>query len=363
MATYQELFASTTLMQMVEKIKTGIPPVIPDAFMRVTGAVRRDLVEWAAIQGTRATPQLSGYNAPAQRKTGSVYEKHSATCLHMKTSFVHSVNDLLGNTLNPATNDVDAIGESKITNELRQMLAECTNMRHTAVGSLLALGHIYADVEGNMLPSASGAIYDVNAGIGANNLNQINGIIAVDWDIVTAPIIEDIGAIKRAALQTTGYPLVHAFYGSDIPTWIAINDYAKEYLYRNAAMNDAYMTSGAIPPGFAGMQWHDMSSLFFVDQDGTVQTVWPTDVITFTPEPNPSWYGFIEGSYAIPTSLAMATDMLALLNNTRIVQGQFSFAQATAEGGVLRVEQFVGDTIMPTLLNPDAVFIADVKAT
>ena len=203
----------------------------------------------------------------------------------------------------------------------------------------------------------------VDFAVPAANQGQLNwdgngDIIDASWATAGTDIIGHMNKVQIAARLTTGYPIARAFYGGAILDYLLTNTKLKEFLNRNPAIQGS-LVAGAIPDGLFGLKWAPIGQAFFQDQNGANQLWFGDDHIVFTPEPAPDWFEWVEGSYQIPTQLGgVYAGGLDAANAFAKVYGMFSFA--SVESDPAGIKHNCGDTMLPVLKVPRAIWIADV---
>jgi hypothetical protein len=246
------------------------------------------------------------------------------------------------------------------------------NLRVAAVFSLLANGQIYFDGNGELLPTATGAVYTVDMQIPSGNKNQLNvlgkgNILTASWATTSTSILTQIKALKRAARKLTGYPLKNAFYGANVLPYIVNNTELSSYMKRNIAFQEA-LKNDELPAGFLGLDWHPVDEAFFSTNatntgatldGGTPTELFGPDLVTFTPDVNPEWYELVEGTYPVPTSVDEGQTADELIAEVMTVAGMFAYAYVTKDP--VTVKEVAGDTVLPLIKVPSAVFLATVK--
>jgi len=356
MATLEQVLGYDNLTQLAVSIRGGLPKPLPASLYSVTKRVSGNLAKYRKVSGTREVARMVQYGSPSKAAQQKGVTEETVRLLHSSEHVWHDPYTLIA--LQQLDNAAQQkLGQQEIARQTREFATRFTNLRTTAIASAFALGAIYFDSDGNLLPSSSGATYTVDMGIPAANKNQIGGIIGASWATSTTDIAGDIQAIKRKALQTTGYPLRYAIYGLNVLNYLLGNDTIKELIPRSAAYNESAL-AGAIKNGFMGLDWIDGSNAFFVDSSGSVQQLVGDDTVIFLPEPSPDWYELIEGSVPIPSSINVSSDATTALRNITEVYGMFSYA--TVKDDPTGIKQVAGDTFLPVIKVPSAVFIADV---
>lgn len=362
MPTLSQVLGGKNATGVIQGIKSGIPTVVPEAFLRQSSrTVHGKLISWFEVDGRRETARLVQYGSPAKRRELQGVTERSATALHTFEKQPMNALELL-RLINPATGELDPMGVSEVQRQTREFKALFSNLRIAAVQFALCKGVIHFDAEGNLLPSSSGAAVSVDFNIPAGNKAQLDvfgggDIIDASWATGSTKIIQHIKEIKKASLKKTGYAIKHAFYGSNIPSYLANNTEAKEYLVRNPQANQTFIDSGEVPAGLGGLTWHPLDEAFYVDADGTVQPMIGDDEIAFVPEPSEDWYELIPGSYAVPTTVDIAGDANSALSSLTEQYGMFSYGKVTHDPP--SIEQYAGDTFLPLIKVPGAVFLAD----
>ena len=369
--TFEELLGGRTLTEAIRTTRSGIPNPLPPAFFANPRNVQGNTSSYRKFSGRRETARIVQYGSPAVARDQVGFDEVPIKLLHSFEFQDHSLVkfenmarlDGQGGLSGP---DADA-ARSMFAEQTREFKQLFTNLRIASTVQALALGAVYFDGSGNLLPSSSGAVTTIDYSIPAGNQSQLDvlgdgDIISADWDEAGTDIATQIINLKDAAVRLTGYPIMHAFYGSAVPGYLANNTEMASYLTGNPQLALQRSQGVEIPNGTLGLQWHPMHTSFFVDSADTNQLLWASDKVVFTPEPDGTWWEVQQGSYVIPRGLGAVTpEATAMLQNVMRVFGQFGYATLT--DNPLAIRQYAGDTFLPIIKNPSAVFIADVKAT
>ncbi len=360
--TLQQVLGSRNLTGVIQGVKGGVPAdLLPPAFMRPTRRVEGDHCVYKKIEGTRKTARLIQYGAPSKRRAQSGVTEVPVKLMHSAEHQFHEPSTLL-NLLSP-NGAKQKLGQAEISRQVKDFKQIYTNLRMCAIYSIFRFGAIYFDGDGNLLPTSSSAVTTIDLQIPAGNKGQLDAlgagaIIAASWATAGTAIHTQIKNLRVAARKLTGYPLVHAFYGTSILDYFLGNTKLKELLNRNQNFQAA-TAGGDIPNGLLGFQWHPISEAFFEDNDGTNQDWFGTDTVVFTPEPSPEWWEVIEGSYPVPTDIGRVSgDASSALGQVMEVNGMFSYA--TVESDPVTIKHVAGDTFLPIPKVPKAMFLADV---
>lgn len=362
--TLDQIIGGVNLTGVIQQTTTGIPDVFPAGFYASRQAVDGDTGEYTRVSGTRATARIAAYGSPSQTRELKDIAKVPVKLIHTIES-IHHKPHVLTNLLNYNDLSRQQLGIAEVTRQTRQFKQLFDNLRVAALTSMLFTGSINFDGAGNLLPSSSGAKLSVSYGVPAGNTLQLNAlgagnILDATWDSAGTNIATQLTNLKKAAQRLTGYPLAHAFYGQNVLDYLLNNTKFKEIMKFNTQANNQTL-AGDVPQGLLGLQWHAAYEAFFEDQTGTNQDLVGGDQVLFTPEPSMDWIDWLEGTYPVPTSVgAIAADGAAsALNNVSVATGMFSYGQVISDP--VTVKHVAGDTFLPVLKVPKAVFIATVK--
>lgn len=360
-ADIRSVLSYRNLTGLIQNPKGGIPTTLPPAFMNTTRRVEGDSATYTRIRGTRKTARMVMYGNPSMRREMQGIEEVPVKLMHEHEHIMHPAHVLvaLRNYNDPQMQDRGKEYIAHATADFRQLFL---NSRIAAIHSVLGQGAIYYDEEGNLLPDSSGAQVTIDYGVPDGNQGTCdwdgNGaIIGASWATAGTDIIGDIQEFKMASVRLTGYPLEYAFYGANVLGYLMGNT-AIQNIYAGDPSLAAAFGRREIPDGFLGLKWRPVHESFFVDQDGNYQSFFRDDYVTFTPAPDRSWWEVLEGSYLVPNDLgsvsALGTDVVNRLSR---VHGMFSCAKVMDDPA--SIKQNFGDTFLPTLKVPGAIFIAD----
>ncbi len=355
-----QILGAKNLSGVIQTVKGGLAEdLLPPAFLTPNRTVEGNHCTYRKVAGTRKTARIVQYGSPSQQRNLSGVSEVAATLLHTAENIQHDPN-VLQNLLAIENETRQKLGQQEVARKTGEFKQLFLNLRVAAVFSLLANGIIWFNGDGELLPSSSGAVTTVDFGVPAANKNQLGGIIAASWATAGTPIHTHIAALRKYARKATGYRLDYAFYGEDILGYLWANTVLKEIINRFPAFQAAF-SAGRVPNGLLDLNWVPIAEAFFNDKDGTNQDFFGGDAVVFTPTPSVDWFEFIEGTYATPSNLGtVSSDGVAAIGQVSVQQGMFSYAHLTADP--VGIKQIAGDTFLPVLKVPEAIFIADVVA-
>lgn len=353
----EQVLGYVALTGLIQRIKSGIPNPLPEKFMTMTKDVIGDSGRYTQVTGQRKVARSVRYGAAALNRTLKDVAYRDAKLVHGFEQ--QNLPPLILQRLRQYDNyDLQRMGMLEVARQTKEFVQLFINKRVAASLFALSLGHIYSDINGELLPSSAGAVEDADFGMSANNQNQLNGIIAASWALSNTDIPSHIRNIKLQALKSTGYEIKYALYGINVPSYLTQNDYVIDYLARNPAMQTKFLESADVPSGLFGLQWIPVYLSFFEDQNDTNQTIVSGDTVIFTPEISDDWWEILQGSYTVPTTINIVADAAAAANSLKIVYGMAGYSQVTPNPP--GIASFYLDTFLPTLKIPDAIFQADV---
>lgn len=359
--TLNEILGGRNLSGLIQAVKPGIPTPIPESFFSSSQMKSGDTAEWQEVDGTRKLALQVHYGSPAKTMVNlEGVRKRTAQMVHTFHDLPIDLPTLM--MLEDENGARQKMGLQEVIRQTTIFNTRFDNLRNGTMLSTLSDGKILFDAQGNFVEPGGSASLTVDFGVPAGNRDQLDvfgsgAIIGTTWATDTTDIAGDIRNIRKSAVQLTGYPLAHAFYGENILEYIFSNTILKEAINRSQKGQDG-MLADELPDPFLNLQWHPMNEAFFVNQSGDVKELWGGDKIVFTPEPSAEWLDTIEGSYPVPTGMTVAPDAVSAHSAFTETFGRFSYA--IQELNPPGVRQFAGDTFLPMLKVPKAIFIADV---
>ncbi len=363
----EQIIGYVNLLGLIERIKMGVPNPLPGEFFSLKQDTVGDSGKYTRVTGTRTVAQLVMANAPAKRVALKGIEDVPVKLMSTFEEIFLDPNVLL--MLRAYDEYTRNKGKQEVARQTKNFVQRFMNLRIAAACGVLANGKLWFDSSFNLQPTSSSAAITIDYAMGANNQNQLNGIIDVSWADNTANIPKQLANLQEQSLQLTGYEIETCFYGRNVPTYISQNDYTEEYMARHQEMRSEFLTGmngkklgGAVPQGLFGIKnWVPVNTAFFEDSAGTNQTIFGADAAIFTPAVDGTmqeWWETIEGSTLVPTTINIVADAMAALNSFKEVQGMYAYGKPNDNpvGIVMRA----GDRFLPALKVPDVVFQAVV---
>jgi hypothetical protein len=348
-----EILGGKALTGTIQKIQTGLPDLLPQSFKTITDRIAGNKATLIPVYGNRAIARTAQYGAPASRVQGMPMGEIGLTMLHAFEEYAHNPL-LLQNLLGMNGEAAQAYSVEEVDRQSLNFANRFDNLRISCNYSVLALGHIYLDGPGNVLPSSTGNVTDLNYLVPSDQTAQLGGLIGTSWATSTTDILGHLIAIKKRHIQRTGRPLKYAFYGSSVPGYIAGNGSIQWLLRGSPALAEKLYATGEIPDGLAGLTWVPMYSAYIpsatADPTDVAQTGktdwWGASQVTFAPEPSRAWWRQYEGSYLVPRDVgAISGDPVAAAKNLDIAYGRFAYSKVT--DNPVGVKQYAGDTFIP----------------
>lgn len=356
-ASLEALFSYRNISKAFEKVKTGIPDVLPSAFSTIKEQVYGNETTATTFYGERRLVKRIEYGSPtiamSKRPIGQQSIILSQFGGHIKFEQelllrLRGFSDLLA-----MEKAKDVIARGVADHKKRFENNRIAHMIH-----MLSFGALWYSSAGALQTSSSGAVATQDFGVPAGNQNQVSGIVDASWATTTTNIFMHFEGIKQRAAQLTGFPLKHAFYGKNIPQYIYKNDSLKHYFQFNPTYYQALANNpGVIPNGFMDLEWHPMRDAHYYDDDDTVVNPWDADRLTLTPEITEDVYTLYEGSILVPKSIGIQPNIDAALGNAELLYGMGGYTVMTNDPFSIKCPMI--DTMSPWWKNGNTMFIVD----
>jgi hypothetical protein len=364
--TLQDILGGPNLCGVIRGTATGIPSVFPESFYQVDKTVDRDTGQYTRVYGTRTVARIAAYGAPSQQRQLKGVEAVPVKLIHSVESILLNTTDYL-NLLQYDDTAAQTRGIQEVTRQVREFRANFDNLRVAALTQMLFQGAIYWDGNGNLLPNSTGAKTVATFSVPSGNTGQLDPLttgtplIDVSWDNAASDIDKQLLNLRQIATRLTGYPLKYAFYGKNVPTYLTNNTKLQNYFVRNSGDNTQYLSTAEVPSPLLGLQWLPAYDAFFEDATGTLQGLVGDDQVVFTPEPSVDWIGWLEGTYPVPTNVGSVNmdATQSLRQNVTTAAGMFAYGVLSTDP--VTVKMVAGDTFLPVLKVPKAIFQATVK--
>jgi hypothetical protein len=358
MADLESVLGVDNLVGVMQSVKSNLPRVLPDEYYEINRTVEGDMIGFDDDRATRKTMPITGRDSPAREFVVDGLRQKYARALTMKGRLRLKPTDV-ENIRAPGGTTRERRGLSEVRRVSGKANDRLENTRIAATHMMLIGGGvIYYDNDGNLLPDSTGAINSVDAGVPAENQDQLNGIIDVSWDDPTADIASQMRNLHTQAETATGYKLRTACYGANIMGYLCANNCVENILQSHAPLAAAF-SNIEIPDGFLGFStWVSGASAFWVDSEDTVHYELGPDQIAFLPEAG-QFHENVEGSYPVPNGDGVFPSIVEATASFVDVTGKFAYAWTEKDpSGVAGV---YGDTYLPFLKVANSVYIATVK--
>lgn len=358
----KDVLGAPQLIGSFETVKTGIPDVFPPEFYNVDNNVEGDKGSYFQVQGQRQLAEIAAYGSPSTTTQMKGVTEIPVILLHVVKNLSLPMTKFMGLIKKDSAGSnllIDEKGVQEISRHIKNSVQLVRNLKIALLTQLLTLGNNYFDAQGRMLPSSSGAKTTAPSGIASANIGNLTSVLSgsTAWNNPAADIEDQLVQLSQLAMDNSGYDLTYAFYGRNIPKYLAGNPKMAAYLARNPGANDRYLKNSGIAP-IGNLTWLPgyTSSFRTQNADGTETTnrLIGDDDIVFTPAPSSSWLGWINGSYPVPKTIDVARDGMDVLSNVDVVYGDFMYAQVMTDP--VSIKLVYGTTTIPSVKVPTAVY-------
>jgi hypothetical protein len=364
MYSVQDILSWVPLTEAVEVQKTGIPKVLPPEFWSTTEQVSGNKARLIEFSGTRKTARVTPYGAPAKQAEKVSLSDRGIILLTSReeVAFRDELVKIFREWEDYKPQQMFAMRE--LAHQGEQFRQRFENLEIAAVTQTVAnAGILYFDIDGNLLPTSSGAVLTVDQGVPSGNKDQLDvfgggDIIDVTWSNTAANIAKQTFNLQAAAVKKTGYPLKYAIYGANIPGYMSANDSLKYFWARNQQYNQEYLEKNLVPEKFLDLIWVPANQAFYDDASDATQTIFPADGVTFTPEINKATYTLYRGSELVPNQFGPVSDTMAALKSMTEVFGRGRYAKL--KDNPVEIIDIAFTHFLARLKVPASYFFADV---
>lgn len=245
-------------------------------------------------------------------------------------------------------------GRTEVARINKKFAARHRLLKELIIAKSLATGVVYADANGKVLETSSGADIAADLGVPANNQGNLNGLItalfsAEDTDIPS--ILESI--VDQANQNQVPVPTDIWVHQINLK-YLRNNDYFADWAVENPDYS-ARVLRGEALTDLWGFNWHFLTG-YYTASDGTQKPIIPKTKAILTPPPGDSWKTAVNGPTIVPTQFGPASDAESALDLTELVYGEYAFA--SVEPNPTRVTGFMGDNFGFGFAEPGAVWQA-----
>jgi hypothetical protein len=355
-----DFFAGQRLTQVAQSaaIRRGVPRTLPAALWTPSSSrPSSDQVEYIQYSGNRQGAKLVNRLSPAKAVNMPGATRKFATAVTVKEKWpidVTFIDALKSNTPSVAEN-----ARRELVKRMADFDSRAEITRTNVVASAFATGKIWANADGDVLPTSVGAALTIDFGIPVGNNLTKNGAGGTynigDWSAAGTTISLSLRKLRKANLKANNYPLTTILYGENIPEYLAANTTLKEYFARHQGYRDVLVQENVIPNGTLGWNWKPVETQYMVDANGASQEWFDANFVGIMPDVESDWYEFVEGGNLVPSgTAAMGMSIDQMLSLCQIVNGKFSYAEFT--GDPIAINQIQGDCFLCLIKVPGTYY-------
>ena len=321
-----------TELAAAEAIKRGLPWTLPDELMEPDAEKPVGMeVQYDSITGNRQLAQLVSHLDPSRRQQVPGVTRKFATALGSKEHFFIDSERLLALKSNLPV--IAQRARRYIVNDMANFRSRQDNLKLSLVTSVFANQlKIFYDVNGNVLPTSSGAYNTVDFLMPAGNIltktSTIgnSSVVVGDWSASTTDIPNTMRTLRQQNLQANNYSLGTVLYGKSIPSYFAANTEMQTFMSRQPKLNEEFMETNEVPAGLLDYEWKPVADAYFVDAGGTVRQWFPDNKIVVFPAVSPDWYGYVEAGTLVPRTFGqIGQDPDQMIDQCFVANGNFSY--------------------------------------
>ena len=363
-ATLMDFLAGDALTELARAYsnRPGLVRPLPAAFY-TPGPTKPvgTTVKYRVVTGSRESARVRNSNSPSANVQGVETAEKKVVALGSRENY--TIDHEVIQALQWPGDLVRARAAAEVNEQIENFVGRFVSLRTNAVHSALLRGKIDIATTGLIQTSTSSPSRTIDYGVPTGNqLTAAGGgsTYAIgDWSSAATDIPGAIREFKRYMSKTYGFTVTTAYYGVDVPGFLAKNTLFKEYLSRNPMFRDQFVSTGMIPDGVLGLKWVDVGDATSVT-DGTGTSFAADNFLAFSPNPgDTSWYEFVECGLAAPTGLASESQIQQAMLSPEglgaafpIKYGVHSYSLMNADP--ISAKLIVGDYTAPIIKAPNA---------
>lgn len=356
MSRFNQLFGTNLLSTQITNPSGGLQAGFPTGFLSVTKPVNGNVTSWTVVGDTRDTGTITAYGNPATRRNLQAKSLGKAVLMHTSDQIAIG-QEVLNEILTPSGVNDDR-GEMEIARQTSQTALHILNSRVASIVSMLAGTGVYVSDKGQIVDSTySGAVQHVDFGIPAANTGNLGGIITAKWDIAATAIATQFENIQRQRIINGTPPLRYCGYGPGVMDALLNNTIVAKMLTANNVRVD---TSTQVIEGLFGMIWYPLTGNFLKSTAAGAFVNPFAKKVVMHPQPTRDWYEMQEGSYVLAGSGTAAFENNASEIAKSLVKVQGAYSIAKWETNPMSIVQTYGDTWLPVMYQPSAIYIPTV---
>jgi hypothetical protein len=351
----QQILGAPVLTGLIQSVKPGLPNPLPPQLMTIVDkTVPTNFGQYTVVKSTRKVARLVQYGSPSVRSQLQDVSVKNVTLMNSAENIQLKQTDFMA-LRNYDDPNVQELGAKEVARQVTEFKSRFENLRVSAVASIFSKGKIWFNKDGELLNSSSGAFTTIDYEVPTENTGTLDSILT-DWSTASTDIIGQIAAVKKKALQETGYPIAAVIYGENIADYIANNNAIRNFVRGSDATASAFYASGVIPNKLAGLDWIPGYDMFYEKPDGTKAEWFDPDGVTFIPAVEASWWGWLYGTTPIPRNIGGVNINATNPNqDTMLAPGMYSYGTVTHDPMTANI--YAGDVSLPVLKVPASIFI------
>ena len=352
--------ALTKLAQAYSNNMGVVRPLPPEYYASTPNGNVGTTVSWDDETASREAAKVRNPDSPSAASPGVVTANKKAVGLGSRESYTIGLE--LIQALQQPGDIVRRNAQMELERQVRNFVSRFQTLRTNAVHSAFALANIYVSSAGNIQTSSSSPVRTVTYGVPtANTITTATGstLQVGDWSSAGTDIPTKVSLAKQYAAKTYSMPIEVAYYGVNVPGYLAKNTAFKEYLARNPQFNTNYVSTGEIPDGVLGLKWVAVGTATNV-LDGTGTSCFGDSFLGFSPKVAPWWYEVVDCGLPAPMGLTSEAALASSLTSESL-SSAFPIRYGLHSYAVMNVDppsakMIVADFHLPLIKSPKAYY-------
>lgn len=352
--------ALTKLAQAYANNMGVVRPFPPEYYASTPNPNAGVTVSWDVETSSREAAKVRNPDSPSAAAEGVATVNKKAVGLGSRESYMIGL-DLIQALQQPG-DIVRRNAQMELERQIRNFVGRFQTLRSNAVHSAFALANIYVGSTGLIQTASSSPVRTVSYGVAtANTITTATGstLQVGDWSNAATDIPTKVSLAKQYAAKTYSMPIEVAYYGVNVPGYLAKNTLFKEYLARNPQYNTNYVSTGEIPDGVLGLKWIPVGTATNV-ASGTGTSCFGDSFLAFSPRVAPWWYEVLDCGIPAPVGLTSEAQLAQSLTSDGLAAA-FPLRYGLHSYAVMNVDPpsaklIVADFHLPVIKAPNAYY-------
>lgn len=320
-----------------------------------------DTIEMTYFSADKEPAPLNAKGAAARTQTPRGAKKYYHTPIHVFNELTIPLASVV-NMRQAETQMLDQKGMQELQRQFELFGGRQQITKAVALAKALTDGVVYADTNGAILESSSGAALTIDLQVAAGHKSQLNyngggNLITAAWDVAGTKILSHLDSIRVAAEAENAEQPKHVWLPDVAKTWLRANTEIAAFIQGGGASQE--YVDRALQGSFmdlAGYTFHFYNGTYTA-ADGTTKPFIPLTKAIITPDLG-NWFRYYETDELVPTQTGIFQSLQEAMGATQTVFGDFAYAAINHNPPKLSL--FLGTNFLWAFANVNSVWMPTV---